>query len=463
MLFRISWKRWALILLCGAALFFLYLFGLTRTGLLGPDEPRYAAIGRAMSDTGDWITPRLWGEPWFEKPALLYWMTAAGFKAGLDLDLAPRVPVALLSVAFLIYFFAALRREFGERPAFYATAILATSAGWLAYSHIAVPDLPMSVAFAAAMLMVMRKTNTDTNVCATVAGLLLGLAVLAKGLVPLVLFLPAVWYMRRRVRELLIVFAAAAVIAVPWYALATMRNGTQFLEDFFLKHHFERFFSGALQHERPIWYFIPVLAAGLFPWTPLALTLFSKRIYRDPRATFLVAWFAWGFLFFSLSSNKLPGYLLPLLPAVAALLGVAIAGVPQRAAKMIWLLAACAALLWFIPAIQDTLPQALLSGLSRARVQLPTAWIFPACGIALCCGALEWTGRRALAIGFVSVLMTLAAVLLIWQTYPVLDRSVSARNLWLTRAESITCVSEEDRSQHYGLNYYAARNLPDCN
>jgi len=94
-------------------LFFLYFFGLTRTGLLGPDEPRYAAIGRAMAATGDWITPLLWGAPWFEKPALLYWMTAAGFKAGLGVDLAPRLPVAIASVAFLVYFFVVMRREFG--------------------------------------------------------------------------------------------------------------------------------------------------------------------------------------------------------------------------------------------------------------------------------------------------------------------------------------------------------------
>ena len=90
-------------LLSGLGLFFLYFFGLTRTGLLGPDEPRYAAIGCAMASTGDWITPRLWGQPWFEKPALLYWMTAAGFKAGLGPDWAPRLPVALVSVAFLVY------------------------------------------------------------------------------------------------------------------------------------------------------------------------------------------------------------------------------------------------------------------------------------------------------------------------------------------------------------------------
>src|SRR5580692_12637102 len=91
------------------ALFFLYFLGLARTGLLGPDEPRYAAIGRAMAATGDWVTPRLWGSPWFEKPALLYWMTAASSKLGLGPDLAPRLPVATVSIAFLIYFFLVLK------------------------------------------------------------------------------------------------------------------------------------------------------------------------------------------------------------------------------------------------------------------------------------------------------------------------------------------------------------------
>ena len=78
-----------------------YLYGLGTVGLLGPDEPRYAAIGREMVVSGDWVTPRLWGEPWFEKPALLYWLTAAQ-KAGLGDDLSPRVPVAVMSLAYLL-------------------------------------------------------------------------------------------------------------------------------------------------------------------------------------------------------------------------------------------------------------------------------------------------------------------------------------------------------------------------
>jgi 4-amino-4-deoxy-L-arabinose transferase-like glycosyltransferase len=262
-LFSSVQKRSALLLIGAAALYFLYFFGLTRTGLLGPDEPRYAAIGRAMAESGDWITPRLWGEPWFEKPALLYWMTAAGFKAGLDLDLAPRLPVAIASVAFLVYFFVALRREFGDRAAFYATTILATSAGWLAFSRVAVTDLPMSAAFAGAMLAVMSGRGR------ILAGVLLGAAMLAKGLVPLALFVPALWLWRKRVPDLLVLLAVGFLVAAPWYVLVTLRNGAPFLQDFFWKQHFARYLTGALQHERPIWFYLPVLVAGFFPWTPL--------------------------------------------------------------------------------------------------------------------------------------------------------------------------------------------------
>src|SRR5690242_13572061 len=159
----------------------LYFFDLTGTGLLSADEPRYAAVSREMAQSGDWITPRLWGEPWFEKPVLLYWMEAAAFHLGLNEDLAPRMPVALMSVAFLIFFYCVLRREFGDPAAAYATAILATSAAWIGYSHIAVPDLPMSAAFSAAMLLSLRWLENGERRWLPPAAALLGFAVLAKG------------------------------------------------------------------------------------------------------------------------------------------------------------------------------------------------------------------------------------------------------------------------------------------
>jgi len=259
-----------------------------------------------MAQTGDWITPQLWGRAWFEKPPLLYWMTAIAFKTGLGEDLAPRLPVALASVAFLVYFFFVLRREFEERVALYATTILATSAGWLAYSHVAVPDLPMSVAFAASMLIVMRGSESGSWNCLT-AGVLLGLAILAKGLVPLVLFLPAVWFRRRDWRYLLFVFLTATAVSAPWYVLVTLRNGAAFVNDFFWKQQFARFATGEFLHDRPFWFYAPVLLAGLFPWSPFLLLLFSKSIFKYRHAAFLLAWFASGFLFFSMSRGKLPG------------------------------------------------------------------------------------------------------------------------------------------------------------
>lgn len=453
-------KRWALLLPGAAALYFLYFFGLTRAGLVGPDEPRYAAVGKAMADTGDWVTPKLWGEPWFEKPALLYWMTATGFKARLDPDLAPRLPVAIASVAFLVFFGVILRREFGGRAAFYATTILGTSAGWLAYSHVAVTDLPMSAAFAAAMLAVMSGRSR------VLAGVLLGVAVLAKGLVPLALFLPALWFWRKRMPDLMLLLAVAVVVAAPWYVLVTLRNGAPFLEDFFWKQHFSRYLTAALQHERPFWFYVPVLMAGFFPWTPLMWFLFEKRTYKDARATFLLTWLAWGFVFFSISRNKLPGYMLPLLPAAAALIGIAIAEAKLRTVKMACLLGACAILLTVTPMIVEILPPALASGLSHLGmfvVEVSSDWVIPVLLIALVCGFLEWKGRREWAIGAVALLTMIAVVRLVSDVYPALDREASARVRWRSASDSITCVSNENRSLRYGLSYYAGRSLPDCN
>ena len=122
----------------------VYAFGLGHSGLLGPDEPRYASIGRAMAQSGDWVTPRLMGKPWFEKPALLYWLVGLGHRLGLHSEWAARVPVALLSVAFLGFFAFALRRLAGASASLFGTMMLASMAGWIAFSQVAATDLPLS-------------------------------------------------------------------------------------------------------------------------------------------------------------------------------------------------------------------------------------------------------------------------------------------------------------------------------
>ncbi|MDQ2950007.1 MAG: glycosyltransferase family 39 protein [Acidobacteriota bacterium] len=450
----VTWKRGVLLLAGLAALYLLYLFGLDGAGMLGPDEPRYAAIGRAMAESGDWVTPRLWEEPWFEKPVLLYWMTALGFKAGLNPDLAPRVPVALASVAFLIFFFVFLRREFGFWPAIYSTAILATSAGWLTYSHIGVTDLPLAVCFSIAMLLLVPGTGPPQGVW---AGLFLGLAVLAKGLVPLVLIVPAFWFMRKCWKNLAVMIAGTIATAAPWYALVIVRNGQPFIDEFFWKHHFARFTNGSLQHVRPAWFFIPVLLAGLFPWTPLLALLFRRQFFADRRAQFLLAWVAFGLLFFSLSENKLPGYVLPLLPAIAALLGVRLAQSGQGA----WVLGISAALLWSIPVVAEILPTALLKGATNVSLSWPIGLIagglVSACAIALICIR---AGKPA-AVGLISAGVIAGVIFLILTTFPSLDRSVSARGFWRTH-DAVTCLDSGTRSWQYGLDYYAKREVPEC-
>ena len=117
-----------------------------------------------------------------------------------------------------------------------------------------------------------------------VAGAFLGLAILAKGLVPLVLFVPAIWYLRRQPWRVASMLAVALVVAAPWYILVTLRNGSPFLDEFFVKHHFASFATGALQHDGRSGSTCRCLLAALFPWTPLISGLFRRSLYAGARA-----------------------------------------------------------------------------------------------------------------------------------------------------------------------------------
>lgn len=425
--------------------------------MLGPDEPRYASIGREMALSGDWITPRLWGEPWFEKPALLYWLTGLGQRLGLGDDLSPRVPVALVSVAFLAFFYLSLRRLFDPERAFFATAILATSAFWVAFSQVGATDLPMAAFFSVAILLCAAWLRDGDNRPLPFAGIALGLAVLAKGLVPLVLIAPLVWAGRRRPRGLFLFGIFAVLAAAPWYTAMTLRFGLAFLTDFFWKHHFERFASDALLHPRPLWFYFPVLLGALFPWTPLLALLGKRKLYEDPVARFCLQIAIWGFVFFSLSTNKLPGYLLPLLPALAVLAGLAVAASERWRTAVI----ASALLLMLLPLIAALLPQALSSGLSRSMVDGRMLWT----GLPLALVALAvWKLPRQEAFSVVAMVLACGVCFLKVRAYPVLEQTVSARSLWreIQSHAGETCVGPIHRNWRYGLNYYSVQPLPDC-
>ncbi len=430
--------------------------------MLGPDEPRYASIGREMARSGDWITPRLWGAPWFEKPALLYWMTGAAFRLGFNEDLAPRVPVALLSVAFLIFFQFMLSREFGARAAWAATIMLGTSAAWLGCGFIGTTDLPMAAAFSAAMLLSLDWIETGNRRRLPLAAALLGAAVLAKGLVPLVLALPLVWCGRRRFTDLLRlpVVAAFLVVALPWYLLCYLRNGAIFPRSFFWEQHFERFTTTSLAHGQPFWFYAPVLAAALIPWTPALLLLARRALYGNARRRFLLLWLLFVLVFFSFSKNKLPGYLLPLAPAAAALMGISLA----EARRTQWVLPAAALCLVAVPVALPVLPGALAAGLSRAP--LPSfhwTWLLPV-ALATAIYWLERQGRRAAALAAMAVAAAAGVIVLKLIGLPAIDRAYSARPLWrqIAAQPGPVCIASMHRTWRYGLNYYSVTPLPDC-
>ncbi|MEX2262832.1 MAG: glycosyltransferase family 39 protein [Bryobacteraceae bacterium] len=461
MFFRAPRERW-LFLPLAVVVCALYFFALGDTGLLDADEPRYASIGREMARSGDWITPRLWGEPWFEKPALLYWMTGIAFRLGLSEDLAPRLPVAVLSVAFLIFYAWRLREEFGPRAGWYSTVVLGTSAGWLGFSHVGVTDLPMSAAFSASMLLLIAWLRKGDHRLVVWAAALMGVAVLAKGLAPLVLALPFAWVARRRLAQLPHLQAAAAFLAVaaPWYALVYARNGMPFIEEFFLKHHFGRFTSGALQHVQPFWFYIPVMLAALIPWPAGLALLFRRSLYRDDRRLLLLLWLVFGLIFFSASTNKLPGYILPLLPPAAALMGLALAEAPK--ARVV--LTACALALTLVPAVADVLPEALAFGLSRSGLPNWTfVWLAPAL-VAVLIWARETAGARDQAMVCLALAAAAGVVFLKVRTFPSIDAAVSARPIWRQVApqRDNVCVENVQRKWRYGLNYYSVSPLPDC-
>ena len=447
-----------LALLAGLAV--VMLDGLGAVGLLGPDEPRYASIGREMARSGDWITPRLWGSPWFEKPPLLYWLIALGHVFGLGDDLAPRVPVALFSLAFVAVQFRLLDRLYGERIAWMATLLLSTTAGWSAYSQIGVTDLPLAAAFSCALLLGALWLASGSRAALFAAAGCLALAVLAKGLVPLVLALPLLWFARRRWRELAAPAGLFVLIAAPWFCAMLALHGRPFFDEFFVRHHLARFATSQLMHVQPFWFYLPVLIGGLFPW-PVMLSLLGRACWREERLRLPAATFAFGLLFFSLSSNKLPGYVLPLLPQLALLVAAG-ADAEKRLGRSLVITALLVAL---CPVVVTVLPESLLYGLRRADPgELHWEYVALMAPFAAAAWWLERHGRRLTAFALVAALAGGGLWFVKRSAAPVLEELVSPRALW-RRVEARageTCVESLHRNWRYGLNYYSGMPLPDC-
>jgi 4-amino-4-deoxy-L-arabinose transferase-like glycosyltransferase len=345
-------KRYALVLL--AAVFIAVWFSnLEYRKLTRPDEGRYAEIAREMAVTGgDWITPRLNGIKYFEKPPLQYWATAAAYRLFGEHQWTARLwPAATGLGAVLLVFFAG-RRLFGPAAGLSAAIVLASSVAHVGLGHF--NSLDMGLAFfmtgtLAAFLLGQQPSAgaaEKRNWC-LVAWACAALAVLSKGLVGIVLpgAVLAVYVALQRDFGLLrglqwgTGIALFLGITAPWFVLVQLAN-PEFVGFFFVHEHFERFLAKSDLHVRPWWFFFPILAVGMLPWLTLLPEALVQgwRIRRLPEAfhpaRFLLVWTVVIFAFFSASGSKLPPYVLPVFPALALLAGLVLSEIGTR--RLVW-------------------------------------------------------------------------------------------------------------------------------
>ncbi len=296
--------------------------------LMEPDESRYAEIPRLMLRSGDWITPRLQGKPYNDKPPLVYWLIAASYAVfGVSIEAARIVP-ATAGLLTLIAVYLWSRRYVGRSVANVTVLILLTMLGYVAFMRMLLLDGVLTFLVVGSLLAghhaLAQKRHQGWWL---ISAILCGLGVLAKGPVAIVLVTPCLFALRwldrstTPMRFLDAVWYGMVVLslAVPWYAVMMLTN-EGFGSEHFIRHHLQRFLDPA-HHERPFWYYVPSLLLELLPW-PLLLVALGRR-WRSWTGTerFLMFFSMLCFVFFSIARAKLPTYLLPMLPTMAVLLG----------------------------------------------------------------------------------------------------------------------------------------------
>ncbi len=319
---------------CILLILYICLFSaLGGLGLVGPDEPRYAAIARAMSETHDWITPRLWGSPWFEKPVLYYWTAGIAMRLFGVGEFAARLPSALAALLAVVAIKWTALRSYGVSAAWFSLLMLPTSVAMIGFSRAASPDMLFAGLLTASMAVAseMLQKPRPGPFLRIAFGFFLGAAVLAKGPAAVILAGSATLLWAALSRQWTapfrflhpLVMAVFCATALPWYVLCTMSN-PDFLNVFIWQHNFERYLTPVFQHRQPFWFYIPILALATLPWIAMvASPLFVKRnsgTWRDSPSLFIFCWALFPFLFFSFSQSKLPGYILPSVPPLFLLM-----------------------------------------------------------------------------------------------------------------------------------------------
>jgi len=463
----------ALIAFCG----FLFLLGLQLIGLIGADEPRYAQVAREMLARHDWVTPVLYGSPWLEKPPLYYWLAMLSYKtAGGVSDTAARLPSAVLS-SLLVVFIYAWARRFRRGMELDAALITASSAIIVGFGRSASTDMPLTVMFSVAMLSWYGWYASGRRSWLLLFYFFSGLATLAKG--PVAILLAAIILgvfaaLRRDLRLLLrtlwpIGIVLYLAVVAPWF-IAVQHANPEFFRVFFLQHNLARFTSNLYHHREPFWFYVPVALVALAPWTVFAVAALVDAI-RDWRfsieqppaqedlRTYLALWLLVPIVFFSLSHSKLPGYILPAIPAATILLADFILRREQQAAK---------------PPMWQVLLHALLSAAMLAaafivpfkllKLSLPKTDIAVAAALAIATILTFWLtlqnqGYRVLR--FVTLVpVVIAFALILKGTAPIINVLQSARpvqaSLQVTEIGRIPTIAAYDipASLEYGLAFY---------
>jgi 4-amino-4-deoxy-L-arabinose transferase-like glycosyltransferase len=326
-------------LLLFAIIIAFYLYGLGKLPLLGPDEPRYAQVAREMFLTGDLITPTLGHHTWFEKPALLYWMIAGSFKVFGVNEWAARFGPALcglLTIAAVWFVGREIDREEPRGFAFWSVVVTGSCLGLIVFSRAASFDvvITMTATWSLAFFLLHELRNRRRFLAGFYV--FVGLSLLAKGLVGIVIpfgvvglyyVLRRAWPSRSVILSLFWGMPLALAVSAIWYGPVIARHGWTFIDEFFVQHHFARYVSNKYHHPQPI-YFYPVIILMLaLPWTSYLIAALAKvRSWKwrggdslSIARVFSLAWLLLPIVFFSFSGSKLPGYVLPAIPAIALL------------------------------------------------------------------------------------------------------------------------------------------------
>ncbi len=366
---QIIWLLFAIIIVA------VYFFGLS-IPLLGPDEARYAQVAREMFERGDLVTPMLGGFNWFEKPVLLYWLQIFSYKLFGVSEFAARFGSAIFGLGTIFSLWILGKTVSSEKTkdkgqstkgkfANWLALISASAIGLLAFSHGASFDIILTFPITASLVAFFifdqskKKSGFTFHFLIFTFYFFIGLALLAKGLVGIVFpFAIIAFYLllSQTLPSKTFIFSlfwgtiVSILVASIWYLPMYLTHGWTFVDEFFIQHHFQRFTSNKYQHPQPFYFFFWVLPLMTIPWLPFFLASiwdFFKRFFyhKDTEnskklsaldsqlSTFAFAWLLVPLVFFSFSGSKLPGYILPALPAALILTAEYVCHFVQKSKK----------------------------------------------------------------------------------------------------------------------------------